>query len=419
VIGTVPPLPLDLPLVPLSRRPLVLPPETVRWALASEVPHGEAGPPEVSVVVVTHGNLPVTRLCLGTVLAGQPGPAVEVVVVDNASPDGTPPFLRELADRHPAVRVLLNDRNLGFAAAINQGLEAARSDVLVILNNDVVVPPGWLARLAPLLDAADIGMVGPVTNAAPNEARVPTSYTTYGGMLGHAEARWSEHGSATFDIDVLTMFCAAMRREVFASVGHLDERFGLGMFEDDDYARRVRAAGLRLVCADGVHVHHFGEASFGALVPTGDHGELFRRNQRRFEEKWGEPWSPHRRRADPAYRDMTGRIRSLVAEVVPPGATLLVVNKGDDGLLRHEGRTAWPFPRGADGGYAGHHLGESREVVDHLLDLRRAGATHLVLPATSSWWLDHYVGLRSYLDECWPAAVEDDAASIFAWRGDP
>lgn len=61
------------------------------------------------------------------------------------------------------------------------------------------------------------------------------------------------------------------------------------MFEDDDHAERVRAAGLHVVCAHDVFVHHFGEASFGKLVPTGEYGELFRENQRRFTDKWGRP----------------------------------------------------------------------------------------------------------------------------------
>jgi GT2 family glycosyltransferase len=71
---------------------------------------------------------------------------------------------------------------------------------------------------------------------------------------------------------------------VFASVGPLDEGFDVGMFEDD-YARRVRDAGYRLVCDEAVFVHHFGEASLGELAGDGRDGEMFDANRRRFEEK--------------------------------------------------------------------------------------------------------------------------------------
>jgi GT2 family glycosyltransferase len=418
MIEVAPALPPGLPLLPISRRPLVLPPETVRWALGREVPSGTGRTPEASVVVVTHGNLPVTRLCLETVLAGDDGPGIELIVVDNASCDATPAFLAELASRHQGVRYLANASNLGFAAAVNLGLDAASSDLLVVLNNDVIVPPRWLDRLLPLLDAEGVGMVGPVTNAAPNEARVPAPYTTYGGFLEHAEARWAEHGPSVFDIDVLTMFCLALRRDVFRSVGPLDDQFGLGMFEDDDYARRVRGAGLRLVCADGVYVHHFGEASFGELVPTGQHGELFRRNRTLFERKWGRPWSPHQGRVAPAYLAMLERIRAVVEAHVPPGATVAVVSKGDDALLEVGERTGWHFPCDAGGGYAGHHPADAAEVIARLRDVRDAGVTHLVLPATSRWWLDHYAGLDRHLGRCCALVVDDDACTIFCWRED-
>jgi GT2 family glycosyltransferase len=99
---------------------------------------------------------------------------LEVIVVDNASRDGTPEYLRLAATQHENLRVILNDENRGFAAANNQGLEVARGDFLVLLNNDTAVPRGWLSSLVRHLSSDDsIGLIGPVTNQIGNEARIP------------------------------------------------------------------------------------------------------------------------------------------------------------------------------------------------------------------------------------------------------
>ena len=99
-----------------------------------------------------------------------------------------------------------------------------------------------------------------------------------------------------FEIDVLAFFCVAMPAEVVRTVGELDENFGTGFFEDDDYCRRVRASGRRLVCAEDVFVHHELSASF-ARVDASARRELFERNRAYFESKWG-PWKQHTYRTD-------------------------------------------------------------------------------------------------------------------------
>ena len=107
----------------------------------------------------------------------------------------------------------------------------ARGDVLVLMNNDVVVTPGWLDGLAAHTCDPGVGLVGPVTNQAPNEAAIPARYRTFGQLLHHAARQRAAHRGEAFDISVATMFCVALRREVFARIGALDEQFGTGLFE--------------------------------------------------------------------------------------------------------------------------------------------------------------------------------------------
>ena len=412
-------LPDDLRLEAVSRRPLVLPPATLQVARTLTYPRPVAGvdggAPQVSVVIPCSGGHELTRLCLASLLSDADAPAFEVVVVDNASTDGTGADVAALAAVDPRVRLLSMPTNLGFAGGVNAGLAEARGDVLVLLNNDTVVPPGTLAGLVRHLADPEVGAVGPVTNRCGNEAEVAATWSTWRELVDSAAARRASHAGRVFDLPVLTMFCTAFRRDVLDRVGRLDERFGAGLFEDDDWAERVRATGLRLVVAEDVLVHHHGEGSLGALVPTGEHGQLFARNRAAFEAKWGRAWQPHGSRPEAAYLHEVRSLCQVVRRDLPESARVLVVSKGDAALLR-VGRDAGHFPQEPDGSYPGWYPGDSTQAVDALEQLCERGWTHLVLPATASWWLEHYDGLARYLEQTGERVVDDPAGLVFRLR---
>lgn len=370
--------------------------------------------PRASVAIVTFNNITFTRLCLATVLAHTPD--CEVLVVDNASTDGTPDFLQDLATHEPRVRVIFNDHNAGFAAANNQALAIARGGVLVLLNNDTLVPRGWLDRLLAHLDNDSVGAVGPVTNRIGNEAEIDLSCDTYGEFLRAAQDRAASRAGEAFNIPTLTMFCLAMKRAVFEKIGPLDERYERGLLEDDDYSMRLRKAGLRQLCAEDVLVWHFGQASFGNLVPTGEYAALLARNQRLFEEKWGEPWTPYERRRSERYENEVQHLREVVDATLPQRAEVLVVSHGDDTMLALGARHAAHFPRDERGAYAGHHPADAGAALALLDAERRRGAEFLVIPATSAWWLTHYLDLGRYLHEQCDVVAKESAATIFRLR---
>jgi GT2 family glycosyltransferase len=262
------------------------------WGVPAELdparPIRFAESPRVSIVMVTYGNLDLTRLCLASLQRAAGATPFELLVVDNASPDGTAAWLRDTEARALLpMQVQFNTDNRGFAAANNQAAARARGDVLVFLNNDTVVTPGWLERLVQHLDRdPSIGLIGPVTNSCGNEAAIATSYHELDGMFRFAAA---QTGGLT-DLPMLTLFCTVMPRALFDDVGGLDERYRVGMFEDDDLAMAVRTRGRRVVLARDVFVHHYGGAAFSRLEPA-RYLRIWWENRRRFEAKWGTTWT--------------------------------------------------------------------------------------------------------------------------------
>ena len=258
--------------------------------------------PMVSVVIVTYGGLELTKACLASLLERETWPRLDVIVVDNASTDGTPEYLAGVAaadasrrenDASGRVRVVLNRENRGFAAANNQGIAAAAGEIVVLLNNDTVVPPGLMGRLvAHLQTDATIGLLCPTTNFCGNEARVEPDYADLADLPASAARRARDHRGRVFDIGVAAMYCVAARRPVLDEVGPLDEAYGVGMFEDDDFAVRMRAKGYRVCCAEDAYVHHVGQGAFRKLSPEA-YDALWKKNQAYFEKKFGVEWKAH------------------------------------------------------------------------------------------------------------------------------
>ena len=251
--------------------------------------------PKMSIVIVTYNNLDYNRLCLSSIFEKNLYPNLEVIVVDNASQDQTPAFLAEISARHSQVKVIYNDTNTGFAHANNQGAEAATGDLIVFLNNDTLVTPALFSRLAFYLRHRGVGMVGPVTNFSGNESFIPVTYQNIDQMQPFADAYTAAHVGQTFSIKMLAFHCVALRKEVVREVGPLDEQFGLGMFEDDDYAERVTRLGYEILCAEDAFVHHWGRSTFNKLNSE-TYQRLFEENRRKFEQKWGVTWMPHQYR---------------------------------------------------------------------------------------------------------------------------
>jgi GT2 family glycosyltransferase len=248
--------------------------------------------PKASIIVVSYNSLhETTAPCLKSVFDKTTFPEYEVVVVDNHSTDGTPEFLAGLAMREPRLKVLLNSTNRGFAGGNNDGIRAAGGDILVLLNSDTLVTEGWLEGLAGFLEHhPSAGLVGPVSNAVGNEQRIHTGRRNPSEILEEGATWASRSRGDFFETERLGFFCVAARNRVIEEVGLLDEGFGQGLFEDDDYCIRVRRAGYGLFCREDVFIYHLGSAGFGKT--PADTKALVKRNKALLERKFGIRYRP-------------------------------------------------------------------------------------------------------------------------------
>ncbi|MDD2338034.1 MAG: glycosyltransferase, partial [Geobacteraceae bacterium] len=249
----------------------------------------EMNPVSASIVILTWNQLPFTKECLASIERHTPEPH-EVILVDNGSTDGTIAWLREQANARENYSLIENSENLGFSKGCNQGIEAATGSHILLLNNDTVVTPGWLSGLMECLhSAADVGIVGPMTNSISGIQMVPdVSYSDTTALDGYALQFRSKYRGRRIPLRRIVGFCMLFRRELVQRVGLLDERFGSGNFEDDDYCLRAALEGYRNLVAGDVFIHHHGSASFkGNGI---DFTQAMTGNHSLFSKKWSGPF---------------------------------------------------------------------------------------------------------------------------------
>jgi GT2 family glycosyltransferase len=249
--------------------------------------------PMVSVVVISYNQWPLTERCLQSLTLHSERNSTEIVVVDNASQDVTPAQLQAWAAQDPGHRrIVLNAENRGFGPAVNQGLAMAKGEYLAVLNNDIIVSPGWARGMRRHLQTRpSLGMLCSITNNIGNEAQVALAGSTVAEVFQSAQAYTLRKVGQFLPLQVCAFFCVMMHRKTYQAVGPMDEQFVPGFFEDDDYCLRIKALGLEVGCAEDVFVYHELSASFDKLK-SAHRQEIFERNKALFEKKWG-AWKPH------------------------------------------------------------------------------------------------------------------------------
>lgn len=234
-----------------------------------------AAPVRITVCIVAWNVKEDLLTCLRSLFSAAKGVSVEVIVVDNASADGTVDAVRE---EFPLVQLICNDSNLGFAAATNQAMAAGAGRFLLLLNPDTVLPEGALGELLEVADAhPEAGIVAPKLlnpdgtlqhscRRFPTPAAALFRHTVLGRLFPNN--RWAAeyimadwpHGEVR-EVDWVSGACMLVRRELYEEIGPLDEGFFWGC-EDVDYCLRAHRAGWKVLYAPSpAIVHRIGASS--------------------------------------------------------------------------------------------------------------------------------------------------------------
>lgn len=256
----------------------------------------------VGIVIVNYNRSSITNLCLESLIRSKNKALFTVFLVDNASQSSDVErldfFVNDLqAQSTIDIDYHKSEKNLGFSGGNNIGIRAALAKPeithICLLNNDTLVPDGWLDDLC---KESKCSLVGPVSNSVGNEQVIPVEYTPMGingytinAVRSFAQEWRNSHFPNVVASKMLGFFCVLGDRFLFERVGELDENFGIGTYEDDDFCLRVLNSGLELKIVRHCFVHHWGSASFSA-IPSASLIRLMNRNKKYFETKHQTTW---------------------------------------------------------------------------------------------------------------------------------
>jgi len=206
--------------------------------------------PDLDIVIPVWRCIDYAVACLDSVRKNT-DVQYRVIVIDNGNTEAD--FERLLvALPNEASFILSNEENMGFVKATNQGMKAADAPYVCLLNSDTEVPRRWASRLLDGLQGAKgAGMIGP--------------RSTCEGQWQGREPKRNE--VVEVKRGPLAFFCTIIRQDCIADVGYLDEAFGIGFGDDDDYCNRARKKKWRLYIHRGVTVVHHHRTTFKAHVP--------------------------------------------------------------------------------------------------------------------------------------------------------
>lgn len=224
---------------------------------------------QIDILIPSYQQIDLVLTCLESVRYWSNN--YTLIFVDNGSDPEAFKEVEEELQKHDLVKLVRNYRNLGFVKAVNQGLSLCTAPYVVLLNNDTEVTKNWLEKLyQPFMENPKIAAVGPVTNAE-------------GCWQGNHPVKdsWMLCSQTT----MLAFFCVMLKKEAIERVGLLDEQFGVGLGDDDDYCRRLHLSGYRIALAEQCYIYHAHRTTFNLLYSADELDELTEKGLELFRSK--------------------------------------------------------------------------------------------------------------------------------------
>ncbi len=240
-------------------------------------------PNKVSFVILSYNTLDYTKACIKSIRDTCYRSYYDIIVVDNASNDGSVEWLSEQED----IILIRNRENKGFPAGCNQGIQAANpNNDIFLLNNDTILLPNSLFWLRMGLYSDErVGATGSVTNHAANDQIVGEQYKTLDEYIRFGTSINVPDLNPYEEKAFLVMFAMLVKRECLNTIGLLDEIFTPGNFEDNDYGLRIMKNGYKCLLCHNSYIYHFGSKSFSKNPKQFQNIYLI--NREKLKNKWG------------------------------------------------------------------------------------------------------------------------------------
>jgi GT2 family glycosyltransferase/glycosyltransferase involved in cell wall biosynthesis len=244
---------------------------------------------DTTIIILHYGEVRTTFECLDSIYEHYNN-SLKIILVNNGCDIGLSTELKNFGyDKFVTLKEPKS--NLGFAKGVNYALKFVETKYILLLNNDAKVTSGFLKPLKTALDKnRNIKIAAPASDKSGNEAFIPFDITKE-LMDKLILFRMINYGNVKINYS-LSFFCILIEKNTFELLGILDEGFEIGMFEDDDYVRRIQNSGFEVgICYDS-YVFHKISSSFN-LMNSEERNRIFLANKKIYEKKWG-PWNPHK-----------------------------------------------------------------------------------------------------------------------------
>lgn len=221
---------------------------------------------QCSIIIPVFNKPEVTGNCLKSIYHRTELP-FDLILIDNGSAPATQDFLEHFKSSHDNVHLVRNETNEGWVKAVNRGIAIAASRYICFMNNDTIVRTrGWLSEMIGIANSdKDIGLINPRFEVK----KRPLTKSRF------------------IETDFCRGYCILVKREVIDRIGQLDEAFGMGYWDDDDFSMRAVLAGFKCVMANNVLVEHLRNSTFLSAFGQKEMNELHAKNRGILISKWG------------------------------------------------------------------------------------------------------------------------------------